>query len=358
MKIIDRYLLQQMAGPFLFGVLAFVMLFVSANILFELMDLINTLGIGLWTAGVLFVLRLPGFMVYTFPLATLVAILISFGRLSGDSELIAMHAGGISFRRLVAPLVGAGIFVSLLTAGLNEYIVPACNHTSENIIRAAAGKSESSRENVFYQDRAGAEVSRLVYAERLDLATGELTRPIITWLEDGRPAMLTVAEKGQWRGSNWDMIDGANYLLQPERQASWEFDRWTTKFTTSPQQIALRSRKPEEMTYRELSGYIKDLLDKDLPVTQLELTLHHKISIPFSCLVFALIAPPLGMRSHRGSSSIGMGIAILIGFGYYVIWNYLAIVAQQGHLSPLWAAWLPNLITGAIGITLILSVKK
>jgi hypothetical protein len=87
MKTIDRYLLREMGGPFLFGVLAFVLLFVSAQILFELMELVNTLGISLWTAGYLFVLWLPAFVVYTFPLATLVAILISFGRLSGESPL-------------------------------------------------------------------------------------------------------------------------------------------------------------------------------------------------------------------------------------------------------------------------------
>ena len=74
--------------------------------------------------------------------------------------------------------------------------------------------------------------------------------------------------------------------------------------------------------------------------------------------MFSLIAPPLGIRSHRGSSSIGMGIAILIGFGYYVVWHYLSAVAQQGHLSPLWAAWLPNVVGAAVGVGLILGVRK
>ena len=74
--------------------------------------------------------------------------------------------------------------------------------------------------------------------------------------------------------------------------------------------------------------------------------------------MFALIAPPLGMRSHRGSSSIGMGIAIMIGFGYYVVWHYLSAVAQQGAITPFWAAWLPNVVTGAVGVGLVLNVRK
>lgn len=359
MKIIDRYLLREMAGPFVFGVLAFVLLFVSANILFELMDLVSDLGIGLWTAGVLFLLRLPAFVVYTFPLATLVAVLIAFGRLSGDSELVAMHAGGIGFRRLVLPMVGAGLLVSLATVALNEFVVPAANRASDRILaEAARGAEKAGREHVFYEEMSGGRVTRLVYAERMDLSTGEMIRPMITWFEEGRPVGVTLAARAQWRDSEWEMVDPESYVLDPERRSSGQFGRWTAEFTTAPERIAQHGRAPEEMTYQELRGYVKHLLRQGREVTKLQLTLYHKLSIPFASLVFALIAPPLGMRSHRGSSSLGMGIAILIGFAYYVVWNYLAVVAQQGHLSPFWAAWLPNVVTAAVGLGLILSVRK
>jgi lipopolysaccharide export LptBFGC system permease protein LptF len=53
-----------------------------------------------------------------------------------------------------------------------------------------------------------------------------------------------------------------------------------------------------------------------------------------------------------------MGIAILIGFGYYVVWHYLSAVAQQGAITPFWAAWLPNVVTAAVGMGLILNVRK
>jgi len=111
------------------------------------------------------------------------------------------------------------------------------------------------------------------------------------------------------------------------------------------------------MTYRELKQYIQYLLRERLPTQQLEVMLHQKFAIPFASLVFALIAPPLGIRSHRGSTAIGLGIAILLGFTYYVISNYLAIVAQQGHLPPFWAAWLPDIATGAVGVGLVVRAK-
>ena len=359
MKIIDRYLAREMAGPFAFGVLAFVLLFVSANILFRLTELVSDLGLSLWTAGELFLLWLPGFVVLTFPLATLVAILVAFGRLSGDSELIAMHAGGISFRRLVLPVVAGGLLVSIATAALNEYVVPACNARGEDIVRAAslaAGKVGDLQ--VLTKETSGGEVVRVLYADRLDVQTGEMVRPMIVWFEHNQPALVTVAERGRWQGSNWEMSNGVNYPLRAERPSSWAFERWVADFPTTPQQIAQQTRRPDEMTYRELREYIRYALGQQRPTIELELTLHHKFSIPFACLVFALVAPPLGKRSHRGSSSIGMGIAVLIGFGYYVIWHYLAVVAQQGILSPFWAAWIPNVVTGAIGLGLILKVRQ
>jgi lipopolysaccharide export system permease protein len=359
MKIIDRYLLRETAGPFAFGVLAFVLLFVSANILFRLTELVSELGLSLWTAGELFLLWLPGFIVLTFPLATLVAILVAFGRMSGDSELVAMHAGGISFRRLVLPIACAGVVASLATAALNELAVPACNRRGEDIVRAASERvGKAAEEQVFLKEMSGGQVTRLIYADRLNVSSGEMVRPMIVWFDQGGPAMITKARQGLWRGGHWELFDGLNAPLNAERPTTWSFKTWVANFPTSPSQIAQYSRTPKEMTYRELREYIRYALRQNRPTVELELTLYHKFSIPFACFVFALVAPPLGMRSHRGSSSIGMGIAILIGFGYYVVWHYLSVVAQQGHLSPFWAAWLPNIVAGAVGLTLILGVRK
>ena len=361
MKTADRYLIRQTSGPFVFGMLAFVLLFVSAGILFKLTQLISDYGISLWTASELFLLWLPGNIVYTFPLATLVAILITFGRLSGDSELVAMYAGGIGFRRLVVPMVAGGLLISITTAAVNELVVPACNRRAEDIVQAASIRSgKRIQEAVFLKDMDGDQVKRLIYADRLDVGSGEMVRPTIIWFEKGEPLAVTVAKRGRWQedAGKWLLIDGSHKSLRPDELASTRFERTVVDFHTSPNQIVEQGRDPNEMTYRELQQRIRFILRQHRPARDLEVLLHQKFAIPFACLVFALIAPPLGMRSHRGSSAIGLGVAILIGFAYYVVGNYLAIVAQQGHLSALWAAWLPNIATAVIGLTLIFKVRK
>ena len=359
MKIIDRYLLREMAGPFVFGVLAFVVFFISANILFKLTELVGELGLSMWTAGELFLLWLPRFVVLTFPLATLVAVLIAFGRLSGDSELVAMHAGGISFRRLVLPIAVAGLMVSIVTAAFNELVVPACNRRAEDIVRAAAAQAgQAEQQEVFHKQALGGQLTWLLYAERLDVKSGEMYGLVITSFQEGRARLFTVAQRAKWQGKYWKLYDGMHTFLEADIPAVVDFETFSAELPSSPEEIARESREPTEMTYRELREHIRYTVEQNRPTTELELSLHHKFSIPFACLVFALIAPPLGMRSHRGSSSIGMGIAILIGFGYYVVWHYLSAVSQQGLLSPSWAAWLPNLVTAAVGAVMILRVRK
>jgi lipopolysaccharide export system permease protein len=358
MKILDRYLVREMSGPFLFGVLAFVLLFVSANILLELTQLIGELGISLWTASELFVLRLPRFVVYTLPLATLVAMLITFGRLSGDSELVAMYAGGVRFRRLVVPMVAAGLVVSLATFALNELVVPTSNWRAEEIVRNAAERAgRTVKRIVILPEMDGPNIARVVIADQLNVASGEMLHPTIIWFVKGRAATATTAERGRWQAGSWWLYQGSHRSLRPDQLASAAFERTVVDFHTSPKTMAEQARSPGDMTYRELREYIRYMLRQRLPTTELELTLQQKLAIPLASLVFALIAPPLGLRSHRGGSAIGLGIAILIGFAYYVVAMYLSQAAVQGHLTALWAAWLPDMATGAVGIGLILKMR-
>jgi lipopolysaccharide export system permease protein len=362
MKTLDRYLMRQIGGPFLFGVIAFVLLFVSANILFRLTEMVSQLGLSIWVAAELFLLWLPGFAVMTFPLATLVAILITFGRLSGDSELVAMYAGGVSFRRLVRPLLAFGLLVSIGTAAFNEYVVPACERRATAIEKEATLRAGAEyKQQVLIDDVVNGE-GRVVRADKLDLESQEMTRPAIFWFHQGQPVTVTTAERAVWEGKDWKLIDGVNYVLSAQQSTVARASTIWARFAVSPKQLIQQSRGPNQMTYEELKSLVTrahlGTVKPTRPLIELELALYHKLSIPFASLVFALIAPALGIRSHRGSGSIGMGLAILIGFAYYVIWNYLAVLAHQGGISPFWAAWLPNVVCGAVGVVLILRVRR
>jgi lipopolysaccharide export system permease protein len=360
MKILDRYLLRSVLGPFLIGVVAFVLLFVSANILFRLTELVGELGLSMWTAGKLFILWLPGFVVFTFPLATLMALLIVFGRLSGDSELVAMFAGGVGFRRLVVPLVGFGLLVAVATAGLSEYVVPFSERRAKDIVEAATLHAGKNIQQSVLQQEADPQghLLRIVYADALDLRTQAMEHPVVVEFKGAQPAAVIEAQRAVWEGKEWVFYDGTLRDVGRATTFTTSFRSMRARFATSPEVLAARRRQPEELTSEELKRLIRHAASRREPVIKWQLALGRRFAIPFASLVFALIAPALGIRSHRGSSSIGLGLAILIGFGYYVLWNYLSVAAEQGMLSAGWASWLPNIIMGAVGVALILRVRR
>src|SRR6266540_3257303 len=105
MRILDKYIIKELAGPFIFGIAAFTSIFIGTDTLFRMARFITEQGASIWTVSRLFLYSLAPIVVLTFPMAMLLASLLSFGRLSGNSEIIAMKTGGVSFYRLIAPVV-------------------------------------------------------------------------------------------------------------------------------------------------------------------------------------------------------------------------------------------------------------
>ena len=103
MRILDKYILKELMGPFFFGVASFSSIFIASSLLFRLTEYMTKYGASADMLFRLFLCGLPEIINYTFPMSMLLAALLSFGRLSGSSEITAMKSGGISFYRLAAP---------------------------------------------------------------------------------------------------------------------------------------------------------------------------------------------------------------------------------------------------------------
>src|SRR5207253_3039892 len=123
MRILDRYIVRELIGPFLFGVAAFTLIFISGQYLFKLTTMVAR-GASLPDVIELLALHMVPLAILTFPMATLLATLLSFGRLSGDMEVVAMMAGGVSFVRIAVPAFVMGLLVSMFGLFANEVLVP------------------------------------------------------------------------------------------------------------------------------------------------------------------------------------------------------------------------------------------
>src|SRR3989339_899446 len=141
MKVIDRYFFREMIGPFMIGVIGFVLV-MTVDLLFTMADLIINKGVPLWAVMKLLVYKLPSIMVLTFPVSTLFATAMALGRLSKDNEITALRTSGVSLFRIAVPILLLGGTVSLAAYFTNEKIVPRANFMATNIIRQIIYKTE------------------------------------------------------------------------------------------------------------------------------------------------------------------------------------------------------------------------
>jgi len=355
-KTIDRYIFKELIDPFLFGLGAFTAILSSSMVLFELVRAVIIQGMPVNVAIQLFIYRLPGIAVYIFPMAMLLAALLAFARLSSDSEITAFRAGGISLYRMIIPVLIMGFIVSIVTLLFYEVVVPESSQAAKNLlVETRAKRTPKIEENMFVPEFERGELKRIFYAKTLK---GDVMNGVIVGeFEAGRLSQLINANEAKWlkEKDKWLFKNGIIYILSEtgEYKHLIKFEEQHIAIKYTPADFYIGDKKPEEMNIKELKEYIDLKRKMGVNVTDYSIQLNMKMSIPFACLVFALLGAPLGLSPRRASSSIGLGLSIIIIFVYYILMSISVAVGELGWLSPPVAAWLPNIITGGIGFYIL-----
>lgn len=367
MKILDRYIVAEMIGPFMFGVCTFTLLFMSVDTFMRAAQMITDGGHGLRVASIYVLASIPGVLAYAFPMSSLLACLMSFGRLSADSEVVAMKAGGISLHRIALP----GLVLTLILSGiaffLLDQIVPEANYQADSIAAPLIIKDSGLLANLHVQEVAPDGTERFVIAREFDLAKGYLSQLTIVFYRNNERIRVMYADNAVWEpqsdGSNgWTMHKVRTQDLDSNQAVTQDSysDSMVAPIASTPAQLALRPRGKNEMTRSMLvdkirwETYIAQSEHKGLnKAWSYTVEYYSRIAIPFSCLVFGLFGIPLGLQPHRTSKSIGLGLSIIFIFIYYVLMTISRSLGENGILMPFIAAWLPNVIFGGIGLVLL-----
>ncbi len=357
---LDGYVLAEHAGPFIFGVAAFTAILTASQVLFYLISLMVHIGLPAAVVTYVLMLRLPEMVFYTFPMSMLLATLLAFGRMSGDSEITAFRATGVSLLRMVTPVLAGALVVSAATVAMGEFAVPRLKWEAKNLLYEAQHKQKMplARDNIFFDelDEHGRLV-RFFYARHFDGA--KMDQVLVQEFDDDKLARIIQAEDASYDGATWRFHKGTMYHLAPdtgEYRYVLKFEEQVVRLKPSLLALTSENREPAEMTLRELAEHIGQLRSSgrnDSQVNDLSVQWHQKLSIPFASLVFALVGASLGLRPQRASNALGLGLSILIIFAYYVAMFVSMALGQSGLLDPVWAAWMPNGVTGLAGGVLL-----
>lgn len=351
-KIIDRYIFRELFEPFLFGLGAFTAILSSSMVLFDLVRAVVLKGMPLLVAMQIFLYKLPAIVVYIFPMATLLAALLAFSRLSGDSEIVAFRTSGISLYRLIIPVAALGLLVSFTNLAFSEIVVPEANKAAKNLLIETSTKHRPKiQNNVFVPEIEHGVLKRIYYVEELKGDT--MQDVIVQEFSDGKLTQIIVAKEALWKkGQNeWVFKNGRMYPISDtgEFKHFIKFKEQSIAIKYSPADFFIGDKNPDDMTISELREFIvlKEKMGQN--VTSYKIQVNMKMAIPFASFVFALLGAPLGLSPRRASSSIGLGLSIIVIFLYYILTFISMSLGELKLLAPGISAWLPNIITGGIG---------
>jgi len=357
LPLMDRWLFQELLGPLLFGIAAFTAVSLSVGVVFELVRRVAESGLPILAALQVLMLRLPGFLVLAFPMATLMATLLAYSKLSGSSELTALRSVGVSTRRMVVPGLAMALLMSLLTFVFNDVIVPRANLAASNSLERALGKAIATEkgDNILYsrygrlKEDEGETVrvlTHLFYSRKF--RKGEmLDVTLIDFSRIGQRQML-IADSARWNEARamWEFNSGRviNVDEKTGTTTSANFDRYLYPLSRDPIELAKLPTDPSTMTVgqaRRAERLLKEANNRK-EARRLRVRIQEKFAFPAICLVFGLIGSSLGVRPHsRTSRSQGFGISVVLIFGYYLMSFIFSSLGITGTLSPFLAAWLP-----------------
>ncbi|MGD9848199.1 MAG: LPS export ABC transporter permease LptF [Desulfuromonas sp.] len=344
---IHRYLLRELLTSLMLGLGLFTLVILLGRLL-KLMELVVDSPITLTALLSLFGSLMPSFLVITLPLAFLLAVLLLFGRLSGDSELVAFQAAGIGLWRLSSGVLLTSLVVALLTGGLTLYAEPAGQaHLQRQLQQLALeGVTLSLKAQHFSQPLTGL----TLYADQVDRASGQLNGIFISDARSGRQPLVVLARRGLLHSDSGSghlllhLEQGVLHRSDAERYQLLRFARYDIDLSLR-QPATDSDAESVDVRYQNLPQLLARL--PQLPPEKQRswrAELHERFSLALCPPAFALLGIALAVRNQRSSRSGGFALALLIFLLYYLSLSAAKTLALEKNWPLLASLWAPNLL--------------
>ncbi|MBD3292599.1 MAG: LptF/LptG family permease [Armatimonadia bacterium] len=359
MKRIDRYILGNVIPPFLFGIGAFMAVLVGVELLYDMLRLVYQEGFPAWAAVQIFFLELPGVITLTFPMAVMFGSLMAMGQLSGDGELVAMRAGGVSVLRVGLPIMIFGFLISCAGFIINETLVPWSKTRGHELTREMYG-TMAAENDMLLEVRNDEGIQRILHAKEFDPETLTIAEAIMLDFTRGPRAHVFRAESVRWQGQKWVMRNVEHTWWDGEREIRATEQVMSIDVGRTPDAVGQARKRPEDMALSELlevSAVAREE-GRELRAQRLYQHYHIRLALPWATLGLAILGIGLGIQRQRSSRGIGMGISLIVLFIYYIILHTLTLVGERGVAHPALMAWTPNALLYLAGVGFLLRSSR
>jgi len=367
---LDRYVLREWLKVCLLAALGFPFLVMVIDLVDKLGTYLGR-GIPKGRIALSYIYFLPETISLVLPVAVLFAVVFTVGALGRHSELTAAKASGISFHRVVRPLLVASLAAVVLDLGLTE-LAPVTSARRAELLGDKQVRLTANRYNFVYRAdggwvyairslEIGPRLMRDVIMEREgtgeDYPTIVIAAPRAAYdtVRDGRGGRGARGGRGGRGGRAWTLSRGAvRYLGGPGREQTFTFDTLrTTVLQETPTDLLAEPKAPDEMRYVELGRYIDALARSGSDTKKLRVERALKLAVPFACIIIAVFGAPLAISTPRSGMAWGVAVCLATTFIDLLAFQLSKAVGSGGALPPTFAAWAPNLVVGAAGVWLL-----
>lgn len=352
-RILSLYIIREIFSLFLLGIVIFTLVLLMGRLI-KLTDLVISFGVPLADVSRMIMYLVPSFLVFTIPMAFLLAVLLAFGRLSADNEIIVIKASGMSLTQVMPPVIFCASVAVLLALGASMIGVPWGNSAFKELSFQVLKQNISAtiREKTFWDDIPGVVIYTDRYDEQNHILKGVIIhdgrnpdRPMTIFAQDGvvttepgSQTLLLALHDGSIHmagaGGLYRLVHFGEYSMTVGEKGS------NSEIT----------RNESDMWLSELQRQIKDPGTSAINRMKTSAELNSRFTFPFASLVFAILGVPLGIQNRRSGKSGGFTVSISIILAYYVLMSVVRTLAERGVAPPAVMLWVPNLIFLCLGL--------
>ena len=354
-RILDVLVARTFMRIFALFVLGAPLLFIVGDVV-EQVDRYFDRGLTVAEVATAYVYMLPKFISWSFPIAALLAAVFTIHSMTQHREVLAAKAGGISFHRLMAPLVVVGLILTGAGLVLSE-VVPVAERRSGQILRSEQVGRQWRADFVFKTDD-----NRTLTVRRLNVFPPSMTQVVLELPagSDGEAAEHLQASRAPFDSvRGWTFENGYLRIL-PDRAAplTFYFDSLRSSgFGEPPRGLLQQADDENEMTDSEIDRMVANIERSGGDPSRLLVEKGQRKAIAVATLVIILFGAPLATSSQRGGAAHGIGIALGSTILYLLLFRLAKAAGQSGALSPLLAIWLPNIMFLACALILLKRVR-
>ncbi len=357
MSILDRYLIKEIIKYFGIVLVAATGIYLVVDF-FENID--RFLGAGLTVIRMIqfLQLKLPLIIAQITPVGILLAVLITFGLMNKNNEIIALKCGGMSIYYFIKPIFAVGLLVTILLFFLSEIVVPVTISKSNDIYRIEVKKYTQTKgqKNIWFKSHRS--IAFISYFNPREKTISGVT---LNYFDSQFKLERRVdAARGGFQKDRWVFKDVMEQMLN-KKTGSYEIQfhkEKVEKVDFLPEDLQRVAKKSEEMSYKELLSYIQDVEAEGYDATPYRVDLHGKFALPVACLIMSLIGTGITVgKISRHGFAINIVLGILVIFLFWIMHSFCMSLGYGGMLPPVIAAWMSNFIFACFAIFNLLNAE-